>query len=334
MNTRRATPPRATDSGPRSRFGAMYRTMHATYTRPMAACLRCGASVADSSRFCSECGAPVSASLRPRQEVRKTVTILFCDVVDSTVMGEQNDPETVRQAMSRYFNEMQAIVEGHGGVVERFRGDEVMAVFGVPTVHEDDALRAVRAGMAMLRRLEQLNRSCGRPGASPWRAGSASTRVKWWRAIRAQARRSSRETRSIWPSASSRPRNRGDPDRHRDVSARPGRGQGRAAGELQRQGQAGAGFAVSPPGRGRDGRGCRPSARRSDRQPRGRAGAAAGGGRGVRARVALQAAHRHGAGRDREVAPRSPSCWSSSRDGSGRSAVAACPTGRRSPSGR
>lgn len=89
------------------------------------------------------------------------MTILFCDVVDSTVLGEQNDPETVRQAMSRYFKEMQAIVEGHGGVVERFRGDEVMAVFGVPTVHEDDALRAVRAGMSMLRRLEELNVELG-----------------------------------------------------------------------------------------------------------------------------------------------------------------------------
>jgi class 3 adenylate cyclase len=89
--------------------------------------------------------------------VRKTVTILFSDVVDSTGLGERNDPETVRQAMSRYFHEMQAIVESHGGFVEGFRGDEVMAVFGVPTVHEDDALRAVRAGMAMVRRLEQLN---------------------------------------------------------------------------------------------------------------------------------------------------------------------------------
>jgi class 3 adenylate cyclase/tetratricopeptide (TPR) repeat protein len=89
--------------------------------------------------------------------VRKTVTILFCDVVDSTVMGEQSDPETVRHAMSRYFDEMRAIVERHGGVVERFRGDEVMAVFGVPTVHEDDALRAVRTGMAMQRRLVELN---------------------------------------------------------------------------------------------------------------------------------------------------------------------------------
>jgi class 3 adenylate cyclase/tetratricopeptide (TPR) repeat protein len=93
--------------------------------------------------------------------VRKTVTILFCDVVDSTVLGEQRDPETVRHAMLRYFDEMRAIVEGHGGVVERFRGDEVMAVFGVPTVHEDDALRAVRTGMAMQRRLEQVNVELG-----------------------------------------------------------------------------------------------------------------------------------------------------------------------------
>jgi class 3 adenylate cyclase/tetratricopeptide (TPR) repeat protein len=123
----------------------------------MTDCPRCGASVADSARFCGACGAPVGASLRPRQEVRKTVTVLFCDVVDSTVLGEHSDPETVRHAMSRYFDEMKAIVERHGGIVERFRGDEVMAVFGVPTVHEDDALRAVRAGKAMRSQLVELN---------------------------------------------------------------------------------------------------------------------------------------------------------------------------------
>ncbi len=127
----------------------------------MAACVGCGASLADSSRFCGECGAPVGTSLRPPQEVRKTVTILFCDVVDSTALGERRDPETVRQAMLRYFDEMRTIVEGFGGVVEPFRGDEVMAVFGVPTVHEDDALRAVRTGVAMQRRLEKLNVELG-----------------------------------------------------------------------------------------------------------------------------------------------------------------------------
>jgi class 3 adenylate cyclase/tetratricopeptide (TPR) repeat protein len=135
----------------------MYRRALAPYTRAMAGCPRCGAAVADSSRFCATCGTPLGTSLRPRQEVRKTVTVLFCDVVDSTVLGESVDPETVRHAMSRYFDEMKTIVERHGGVVERFRGDEVMAVFGVPTVHEDDALRAVRTGMAMQRRLEELN---------------------------------------------------------------------------------------------------------------------------------------------------------------------------------
>ena len=127
----------------------------------MAACVSCGASLADSSRFCGECGAPVGTSLRLPQEVRKTVTILFCDVVDSTALGERRDPETVRQAMLRYFDEMKSIVEGFGGVVEPFRGDEVMAVFGVPTVHEDDALRAVRTAVAMQRRLEQLNVELG-----------------------------------------------------------------------------------------------------------------------------------------------------------------------------
>ena len=90
-------------------------------------------------------------------EVRKTVTVLFCDVVGSTSLGEATDPETTRRVMSRYAQSMTEIVTAHGGTVERFRGDEVMAVFGVPVVHEDDALRAVRAGMEMQRRLAELN---------------------------------------------------------------------------------------------------------------------------------------------------------------------------------
>ena len=89
--------------------------------------------------------------------MRKTVTVLFCDVVGSTSLGEATDPETTRRVMSRYAQSMTEIVTAHGGTVERFRGDEVMAVFGVPVIHEDDALRAVRAGMEMQRRLEELN---------------------------------------------------------------------------------------------------------------------------------------------------------------------------------
>jgi class 3 adenylate cyclase/tetratricopeptide (TPR) repeat protein len=91
------------------------------------------------------------------REVRKTVTMLFCDVVHSTALGESTDPEAVRRIMMRYFDEMRIVVERHGGTVEKFIGDEVMAVFGVPSVHEDDALRAVRAGAEMRLRVDELN---------------------------------------------------------------------------------------------------------------------------------------------------------------------------------
>jgi class 3 adenylate cyclase/tetratricopeptide (TPR) repeat protein len=89
--------------------------------------------------------------------VRKTVTILFTDVVTSTELGERLDPESLRQVMSRWFEEMRAVIERHGGTLEKFIGDEVMAVFGVPVVHEDDALRAVRAAAEMRDRLAALN---------------------------------------------------------------------------------------------------------------------------------------------------------------------------------
>ena len=78
-------------------------------------------------------------------ETRKTVTILFIDAVSSTALGEEMDPESLRVVMTRYFEVMQQAIESHGGAVEKFIGDAVMAVFGVPAVHEDDALRACRA---------------------------------------------------------------------------------------------------------------------------------------------------------------------------------------------
>jgi class 3 adenylate cyclase/tetratricopeptide (TPR) repeat protein len=80
---------------------------------------------------------------------RKVVTVLFCDVVGSTALGESIDPETLRVMLARYFERMKAIVESHGGSVEKFIGDAVMAVFGVPSLHEDDALRACRAAVQM-----------------------------------------------------------------------------------------------------------------------------------------------------------------------------------------
>jgi predicted ATPase/class 3 adenylate cyclase len=89
--------------------------------------------------------------------VRKPVTVLFADLVESTRLGRQLDPEALRRLLSRYFEEMQSVVERHGGVVEKFIGDAVMAVFGVPVVREDDALRAVRAAAEMRESLATLN---------------------------------------------------------------------------------------------------------------------------------------------------------------------------------
>ena len=89
--------------------------------------------------------------------VRKTVTVLFSDVAEFTGLGERLDPESLRRLMSRYFDEMRRVVERHGGTVEKFIGDEIMAVFGVPQVHEDDALRAVRAAAEMREALGPLN---------------------------------------------------------------------------------------------------------------------------------------------------------------------------------
>src|SRR4029079_10670229 len=80
---------------------------------------------------------------------RKVVTVLFCDVVGSTTLGESVDPEALQGLLARYFERMKALVEGQGGSVEKFIGDAVMAVFGVPSLHEDDALRACRAAMEM-----------------------------------------------------------------------------------------------------------------------------------------------------------------------------------------
>ncbi len=95
-------------------------------------------------------------------ELRKTVTIVFIDVAGWTGVGETLDPEALRSVQSRYFDEMQDALERHGGTVEKFIGDAVMAVFGIPAVHEDDALRAVRAAAEMHRRLERLNEELSR----------------------------------------------------------------------------------------------------------------------------------------------------------------------------
>src|SRR3990170_5240050 len=114
----------------------------------MPACPSCGRENADDARFCSACGSAL-ASVEPAREQRKVVTVLFCDLVGSTALGESTDPEALRARMRRYFEDLRAIIERHGGTVEKFVGDAVMAVFGIPVSHEDDALRAVRAASEM-----------------------------------------------------------------------------------------------------------------------------------------------------------------------------------------
>jgi len=114
----------------------------------MLACPSCARENADDARFCSACGTPLAAP-EPARESRKVVTVLFCDLVGSTALGESTDPEALRARMRRYFDDLRTIIERHGGVVEKFVGDAVMAVFGIPVSHEDDALRAVRAASEM-----------------------------------------------------------------------------------------------------------------------------------------------------------------------------------------
>ena len=122
----------------------------------MLICPGCGRGNRDGAQFCDACGSPLTVA-SPGREVRKTVTIVRCDLTGSTALGEKLDSEIFRRVLARYFTEAQAIVERHGGTVEKFIGDAVMAVFGIPAVHEDDALRAVRAASEMRGRLSSLN---------------------------------------------------------------------------------------------------------------------------------------------------------------------------------
>jgi predicted ATPase/class 3 adenylate cyclase len=123
-------------------------------------CPSCGSENPEGAKFCAACGARLITA--EAAEVRKTVTILFCDVTGSTELGEHLDPESMRKVMARYFDAMRTALEHHGGSVEKFIGDAVMAVFGIPQLHEDDALRAVRAAAEMRTTLDGLNRELER----------------------------------------------------------------------------------------------------------------------------------------------------------------------------
>ncbi|HEY2789957.1 MAG TPA: AAA family ATPase, partial [Gaiellales bacterium] len=114
---------------------------------PEGTCTRCGHQNAGDARFCNECGAALAPTAAAQS--RRTVTVLFCDLVGSTALGDRLDPEVLRGVMTAYHARMRDAVERHGGTVEKFIGDAVMAVFGLPDLHEDDALRAVRAAEEM-----------------------------------------------------------------------------------------------------------------------------------------------------------------------------------------
>jgi class 3 adenylate cyclase/tetratricopeptide (TPR) repeat protein len=111
----------------------------------MIRCENCGEENPERARFCLSCGTALNPATQAQHALRKTVTIVFADVTGSTALGERLDPESLRHLMSRYFEAARSVMERHGGTVEKFIGDAVMAVFGIPVLHEDDALRAVRA---------------------------------------------------------------------------------------------------------------------------------------------------------------------------------------------
>lgn len=122
----------------------------------MRACPSCGEETPDRARFCAVCGMAL-AGTAAAQPFRKVVTIVFCDLVDSTKLAERLDPEPLRQVITHYFEAMSDALVRHGGTIEKFVGDAVMAVFGIPTAREDDALRAVRAAAEMRDTLGELN---------------------------------------------------------------------------------------------------------------------------------------------------------------------------------
>jgi len=131
----------------------------------MLTCPACGRANPAEARFCNGCGSPLGPTASSR-EVRKTVTALFCDLVGSTTLGETHDPEVLRPLIERYFGAARGAIERHGGRVEKFIGDAVSAVFGLPVAHEDDALRAVRAAVEIQARLRELAASSPFPFAA------------------------------------------------------------------------------------------------------------------------------------------------------------------------
>ena len=134
------------------------------------ACPSCGASNSADSKFCGECGTPLGSGVVPVPRTRaepsterRLVSVLFADLVGSTSLAERRDAEETRELLNRYFDVAREVIERHGGLVEKFIGDAVMAVWGTPVAHEDDAERAVRTALEILDAVEALGGSAGLP---------------------------------------------------------------------------------------------------------------------------------------------------------------------------
>lgn len=144
------------------------------------ACGSCGTPAPPGARFCNQCGAAIGAASAvveresgqgpgdgrdvQRGAQRRVTSVLFCDLVGFTALSETRDHEETRELLSQYFEDANRIVDRYGGTVEKFIGDAVMAVWGVPTAHEDDAERAVRAGLELVTRVAAMGDDLGVSG--------------------------------------------------------------------------------------------------------------------------------------------------------------------------
>ena len=120
----------------------------------MTACPRCGHDTPDGTTTCPSCDTELTQ--RRRGEARRVVTTLFCDLVGFTALSERNDPEVIDALLHRYYSAARRVIESYGGTVEKYIGDAVVAAFGVPTLHEDDPERAVRAGLRLVDEVDAL----------------------------------------------------------------------------------------------------------------------------------------------------------------------------------
>ncbi|HSV37925.1 MAG TPA: adenylate/guanylate cyclase domain-containing protein, partial [Nocardioidaceae bacterium] len=136
-------------------------------------CGSCGSEVPPEARFCPNCASPLAAGAAPvlpapvatpRGSARKITSVLFGDLVGFTTLSESRDAEEVRELLTEYFDECRAVISRYGGELEKFIGDAVMAVWGLPATREDDAERAVRAGLELVERVTALGDRIGMQG--------------------------------------------------------------------------------------------------------------------------------------------------------------------------